>query len=104
MAIYGLPRTPTTSLGRRLLSMPPLDEDLIERYVRFPGTLTPSARSAAEELLRSDAAARDLATFFYTFYEELDELDREKRADPHQPDERRTDEPPPFAVKRKGFR
>jgi hypothetical protein len=95
MTFYGLPRTSTKSAGRRLLFMPPLDEDLIERFVRFPGTLTPSARAAAEELLRSDAAARELAAFFRTFYEELDELDREGETEERPPNDSPSDERPP---------
>lgn len=105
MTIYGHPCTPATSPGRCLLFMPPLDEDLIERFVRFPGTLTPSDRAAAEELLRSDAAARELAAFFRTFYEELDGLDVEgpyggrplngRPFDERPSSERSSDERPP---------
>lgn len=57
-----------------LLLMTPLDEDLIERYIRFPSTLRTEDCHAAERLLRASAPARELAEFFRSFYAELDDL------------------------------
>ena len=68
-----------------LLHMTPLDEDLIERYVRFPSSLKAKDCRAAERLLRTSAAARELAEFFRSFYAELDELEQDDPADAPPP-------------------
>ena len=60
--------------------MSPRDEEVIERYIRFPDTLSAEDRERASELLRSDPTARRLAAFYRGYYDELDALD-EDRAD-----------------------
>lgn len=52
--------------------MHPQDEARIERYVRFPATLAPAEHAAIAALLAADPAARAVASFFRSFYEELD--------------------------------
>ena len=52
-----------------------LNEALIERYVRFQSTLSERDIEEAERLLQASPAARDLADFFASFYEEFDATD-----------------------------
>lgn len=46
-------------------------EERIERAIRFPQTLTEREREDLESRIASSDYARDLATFFETFYAEL---------------------------------
>ena len=61
--------------------MSPDDEDALERFVRFPATLSAAERVRVADLLRGSAAARELAAFFRSFYEVLDELDGDPAPD-----------------------
>lgn len=55
--------------------MSPKDEETVERYVRFPQTLTEGERARVAGLLRADPVARRIAAFYRTFYDELDALE-----------------------------
>jgi hypothetical protein len=55
--------------------MSPPDEEVIERYIRYPDTLSAADRARAAELLRADPTARRLAAYYRGFYDELDALD-----------------------------
>jgi hypothetical protein len=55
--------------------MSPRDEEAVERYVRYPDTLSDAERVHVADLLRSDPTARRLAAFYRSFYDELDQLD-----------------------------
>lgn len=52
------------------------EEDL-ERYVRFPETLTPEMRQVIESQLEIDPEMKRVVSFYRAFYEELDALSRE---------------------------
>lgn len=51
----------------------PIDEQLIERYVRWPETLSSDLRETILSHLVEDDAARATADFYRQFYEALDE-------------------------------
>lgn len=54
--------------------MNPDNEEAIERLVRFPEALSPREREEIEALIRTDPVARELAAFFRSYYDELDDL------------------------------
>ena len=47
-------------------------EEAIERFVRYPESLDPAEREATARRIETDVAARHLASFYASFYEELD--------------------------------
>ncbi len=49
-----------------------IDEQLIERYVRWPETLSSDLRATIQTHLAVDDVARATADFYRQFYEELD--------------------------------
>lgn len=59
--------------------MVPQDEARIERYVRFPATLAPAERDAVTALLAADPTARATASFFQSFYAELDNVEAQQQ-------------------------
>lgn len=50
-------------------------EELIERYVRYPETLSPSRRRTIEAYLCDHPPARQILAFYTDYYEELDAVD-----------------------------
>ena len=58
--------------------MSPSDELAVERFIRYPDTLSSEERAAVERLLRTDPVAREVAHFFRSFYAELDALTDEE--------------------------
>ena len=54
--------------------MSPHDEETVERYVRYPETLSEAERLRVADMLRADTVARRLAAFYRSFYDELDGL------------------------------
>ena len=68
------PRSLNAELAFRAPRTLPLDEEAIERYVRYPHTLTEDERLYSERLIAHQPAARELAIFFAQFYAEYDEL------------------------------
>lgn len=51
--------------------MKEITEDLIERYVGFPESLTDHVRERIATALRVDRAARDTADFYREYYRQL---------------------------------
>lgn len=49
-----------------------IDEEKIERYVRFSHTLTGEERTEVEAFLRENELARRVAEFYQDYYSELD--------------------------------
>lgn len=47
------------------------NEALIERYIAFPESLDPQTRSRIEAEIRNDRAAREIAEFYRSYYDEL---------------------------------
>jgi hypothetical protein len=62
--------------------MTPSQEALIERYVRFPTSLTEREHRLAADLLARDTVAREIAAYYRAFYEELDEVPERPRDQP----------------------
>lgn len=54
--------------------MDKVTEHMIERYVRYPESLSEEERRDVEEALQEDKLLRDIADFYRAFYEELDTL------------------------------
>ena len=54
--------------------MSPRDEETVERYIRYPETLSETEKLRVGDLLRADPVARRLAAFYRSFYDELDAL------------------------------
>lgn len=52
-----------------------VDEDMIERYVRYPDSLTEDARQRVRQFLAKNELAAEIAHFYRSFYEELDALE-----------------------------
>lgn len=52
--------------------LPSVDEALIERYVRFPETLTKATRRLVSEHIEHHAWAREAAEFYRSFYDTFD--------------------------------
>ena len=52
-----------------------MSESLIEKYIAFPETLDVPTRTAIEARLRVDAAAREIADFYQSFYAALRDSD-----------------------------
>ena len=52
--------------------MSPHMEETVERFVRYPNTLTPNERTEVAHLIEVDLTARRLASFYCSFYLELD--------------------------------
>jgi len=61
--------------------MSPRDEESVERYVRFPETLSEAERARIADLLRDDPVARRLAAFYRGFYDELERVANEGEVD-----------------------
>ena len=59
------------------------DEHMIERYVRYPDTLSEEAQRSIEAYVQQDASAQTLAEFYRSFYQELDNLPQQA---PHRVD------------------
>jgi hypothetical protein len=55
--------------------MSPDDEELVERYVRYPESLSGHDRDRVGSLLRTDTTARQIADFYRRFYDELDAVE-----------------------------
>lgn len=49
-----------------------ITERVIERYVRYPETLSAATREAVEEHLRRSPELARIAAFYHDFYRELD--------------------------------
>lgn len=52
-----------------------VDEEMIEQYVRYPESLTEEARQNIKAFLAENELAAEIASFYRTFYEELDALE-----------------------------
>ena len=79
---------PPTARPLRYYLMLPRDEETVERYVRYPETLSEAERARIALLLRSDRTARHLAAFYRGFYGELDHVNERPadEDDPHSAD------------------
>jgi hypothetical protein len=55
--------------------MSPRDEEIVERYVRYPESLSQPDRDRVAGLLRTDTTARRLADFYRRFYDQLDAVE-----------------------------
>jgi hypothetical protein len=64
--------------------MSPMEELAVERFVRYPNTLSEEERAAVERLLRTDPVAREVAQFFRSYYAEFDDLFDEEGEDSTQ--------------------
>lgn len=53
-----------------------INEELLERYVRYPQTLSEKERSEVQALLEESELARQIVAFYEDYYSELDELER----------------------------
>ena len=49
-----------------------IDEALLERFVRYPASLSPSTIEAVASYMETNAWARETVTFYVSFYETLD--------------------------------
>lgn len=56
-----------------------MSESLIEKYIAFPETLDVPTRTAIEARLRVDAAAREIAEFYQSFYAIFRDSDADAR-------------------------
>lgn len=52
----------------------PIDEEMIERYVRYPETLSEATQQEVEAFLTESDLARRVATFYQDYYRELEAL------------------------------
>jgi hypothetical protein len=64
--------------------MSPHDEEIVERYVRYPESLSPQDRDRVAALLRTDATARRIAEFYRRFYDQLDAVEGRLEGDDEQ--------------------
>lgn len=53
-----------------------INEELLERYVRYPETLSEEECSEVQALLGESELARQIVEFYQDYYSELDELGR----------------------------
>lgn len=53
-----------------------INEELLERYVRYPETLSEEECNEVQALLRESELARQIVAFYQDYYSELDELER----------------------------
>ncbi len=65
--------------------MSPRDEETVERYVRYPETLSERDRLRVADMLRADPVARRVAAFYRSFYDELDALEPPAGRSPNPP-------------------
>jgi hypothetical protein len=63
--------------------MSPRDEEIVERYIRYPESLSDKDREDVAGLLRTDPTARRIADYYRRFYDELDAINgpRERAAE-----------------------
>lgn len=52
-----------------------IDEKLIERYIRYPETLSEAERKEVETQIRESEKGQRIAAFYREYYEELDALE-----------------------------
>lgn len=55
-----------------------IDEEMLERYVRYPQTLSEEEYSKVQALLKESELAQQIVAFYQDYYSELDELDRDE--------------------------
>lgn len=57
-----------------------IDEEMLERYVRYPQTLSEEEYHTVQALLEESELAQQIVEFYQDYYSELDELDRNESA------------------------
>lgn len=55
-----------------------IDEEMIERYVRYPDTLSEEAHAEVEAFIDENELARQIADFYREYYSELNDTDVEE--------------------------
>lgn len=61
-----------------------IDDELIERYIRFPQTLSAELRETIEQCLEQDERVREQAEFYRDFYEQFDRTDEPQKGPPEE--------------------
>lgn len=57
-----------------------IDEEMLERYVRYPQTLSEEEHHTVQALLEESELAQQIVEFYQDYYSELDELGRDGSA------------------------